>query len=151
MFVFQRWVASRHRFAGDLGILCAWSVVMVGSVVVGHAGAQATLTSTTEPSSPEDDEPLLPRCKTDLRLSGTVYDVEHPDRSFAVFHLAPNTPGAVYRLGMGVGAFELVAVEPRGVVLRSADGECWMRLVGAPIDHSRKAQSRPARHKRKKR
>lgn len=70
-------------------------------------------------------------CKTDLRLSGTVYDDNYPERSFALFQQKEHA-GAIYREGMWVLTYEIVVIEPRGVLLRDEQGECWLRLVGNP-------------------
>ena len=81
------------------------------------------------PAFADEPDADVPACQTDLRLSGTVYDAREPDRSFAVFHVQPKRSGEVYRPGSWVGAFELLDVEPRGVLLRGEQGECWLRLL----------------------
>ncbi|HKU44224.1 MAG TPA: hypothetical protein VJR89_38960, partial [Polyangiales bacterium] len=56
-----------------------------------------------------------------------------------------NQPATLARVGAQLGAFELVAIEPRGVLLRNADGECWLRLVGDPIARAQRKTAPPAR------
>jgi hypothetical protein len=124
-----------------------WLVVSVAALLAGAAaaGAQAqsaVLTSTRAPQ-PADNDELIPVCKTDLRLSGSLYNSTRPKRSFAIFQVRPDRPGELYRAGMRVGAYELVAIEPRGVLLRDAHGECWLRLVGDPVARAHRAAVPP--------
>lgn len=91
------------------------------------------------------DIPPTPPCKTELRLSGTVYNAAAPERSMAMLHTKDDKRGAVYRAGAMVSEFEVMDVLPRGVLLRGAEGECWLRLKQDP--HARPP---PRRHKRKR-
>jgi hypothetical protein len=81
-------------------------------------------------------------------LSGAVYNDRRPERSFAVVQDEGSKAGAVYRVGTWVQGFELVSVAPRGVLLRSEHGECWLRLVGdasprvAPTRRAQKPETR---------
>lgn len=104
--------------------------------------AQTPVLTTTKPPEPAE-ESTTPACKTDLRLSGSVYDAEHPERSMAVFEVPSSHASAVYRLGSRVGSYELVAVLPRGVFLRGSGGECWLRLVGDPNATQRRVEVKP--------
>jgi hypothetical protein len=106
------------------------------------AVAQAQVLTSTKPRE-QTDESTVTACKTDLRLSGAVYNDQHPERSMAVFEVPTSHASAVYRLGSRVGLFELVAVVPRGVILRDSEGECWLRLVGDPNVSQRPAPVRP--------
>ena len=122
-----------------LVLLCPWGAE--------QASAQQEVMTSTKPPEPEQEDALA-MCKTeDLRLSGSVYDEERPERSFAVFEIPSSHSSSVYRVGARVGAFELVMVAPRGVMLRGGDGECWLRLVGEPT--SVRASSSRARAKAK--
>jgi hypothetical protein len=86
-----------------------------------------------------------------MRLSGAVYDATRPERSFALVQLRPKQPAEVCRTGAWVGTYELVAIEPRGILLRNAEGQCWLRLVGDP-DPTRRVTAPPpkARASKKK-
>lgn len=97
----------------------------------GSARAQSNETTTTTEPEAEDSTPLT-LCKTDLRLSGAIYDSASPRRSFVVIQAPSDRAGTVYRVGMMIGGYRVVMVAPRGVMLRSDDGECWLRLVGEP-------------------
>ena len=116
------------------------------------AAQEHVLTSTTAPA-PESakERETTPICKTELRLSGTVYDENYPERSFALFQLKPNHAGELYREGMWVLTYEVLAIEPRGVLLRDSQGECWLRLIGNPAERAKAAAPpRPQRNKGKK-
>jgi hypothetical protein len=113
------------------------------SLLAGRPGlVQAQVLTSTIPPEPADESSVA-ACKTDLRLSGSVYNPEHPERSMAVFEVPSSHASAVYRLGARVGAFELVAVVPRGAILRSSEGECWLRLVGDPGGGQRQVAVKP--------
>jgi hypothetical protein len=110
-------------------------------------------TSTQQPDHEDEDETedALEQCKIDLRLSGSVYDAADPEHSFAVLEVPSSHASAVYRVGARVGLYELVAILPRGAVLRNDDGECWLRLVGGPVDNRPvAAPAKPAKPKKKK-
>lgn len=93
-------------------------------------------------TQPEPDEAeVAPMCKTELRLSGAVYDPERPESSFAVFE-TQGSSGWVYRVGARIGGFELLRVAPRGALLRGPEGECWLQLVGDTT--TARARERPA-------
>lgn len=104
----------------------------------------------------EEEEETLPDCQNapTLRLSGTVYDVSHPERSLAMFHTQGNERGAVYRAGTVVNAYELMAIGPHGVVLRDGHGRCLLRMAhvrspGEP-EPPRGAPATPAKSKPKR-
>jgi general secretion pathway protein C len=95
--------------------------------------------------------PPLELCKTDLRLSGTVYDARHPERSFAMFHVRAERSGEVYRVGERVGAFGLRYVWERTVVLDDGAAGCYLKLAGAPAPAPRAAKpakKKPAKKKK---
>jgi hypothetical protein len=102
----------------------------------------AVLATTASPKGPSDE--IIPLCKTDLRLSGAVYNARHPERSFALLQARANEPAGLVRVGSSMAGFQLLAIEPRGILLRNADGQCWLRLVGDPAARTRRA-SAPAR------
>lgn len=109
------------------------------------------LASTTQPAT--DPEPTPPMCKTELRLSGAVYNATRPERSFAMFQLTSSQRSAVYRVGTWVSDYQVLEVAPRGVLLRDAQGECWMQLVGDTFGPARrqavaKRSSKTARAKK---
>lgn len=118
------------------------------------ATAVAQPPTVPQPEREDADEPL-PQCHTDIRLSGTVYDPDHAEHSFALLHVQANRPGEVYREGENVSAFEILSVDPRGVLLRGEHGECWLGLSGArasapPPPRKPPAPARPHRDKRSK-
>ncbi|HEY2734011.1 MAG TPA: hypothetical protein VGI70_08500 [Polyangiales bacterium] len=106
--------------------------------------AQATLLAGTASPLIEVSAVAAPRaepiCQTEIRVSGTLYDATNPAHSFAMLQLDGADPrGAVYRVGSLIGAFVLIAVEPRGIRLRDERGDCWLRLVGASAPRSNRA------------
>jgi len=129
-----------------LCVACAAGALWSHSKGLVHA-AEPVLTSTAPPE-PDGEEPL-PMCKTDIRLSGSVYDAARPERSFALFSVKPGVAGALYRAGMWVGDYELVTIEPRGVLLRNRDGVCSLRLVGDPIARANRPAAPPPARERK--
>lgn len=107
-------------------------------------------------ADPEEEDaidiPPPPDCdESKLRLSGTVYNPAAPERSLAMLHTSDDKRGAVYREGAMVSAFEVMSVLPRGVVLRSAEGECWLRLKQDPNKARPSSRSRKANKRKKKR
>jgi general secretion pathway protein C len=86
----------------------------------------------------DEDLPSFPApapltvCQTDVRLSGTMYDARHPERSFAMFHVRAERSGEVYRVGERVAAFAIVSVGERTVVLDDGKSGCYLKLAGAP-------------------
>jgi hypothetical protein len=125
--------------------------VGIASIALTLAGAldgRATAHAAAPATAPDHD--TVPTCKTDARLSGAIYDARHPERSFALVQPRAGEKGAVYRAGMTIGIYELVAIEPRGVLLRSTEGECWLRLVGSP-ERATKTTPPPKKKKKRKR
>jgi hypothetical protein len=127
------------------------SLLILSTLAVRTAFAQAQVLTSTKPPDPAD-ESTIAACKTDLRLSGSVYDAKNPERSLAVFEVPSSHASAVYRLGSRAGLYELVAVVPRGVILRSSEGECWLRLVSDPNgnQHSVAVKPKPPQPKKPK-
>ncbi len=115
-----------------------------------RAEAQEVALASVTPPEPRSGETVVPTCKTDLRLSGAVYDARHPERSFALVQLRKNERAGLVRVGSSLGSFELVAIEPRGILLRDTSGVCWLRLVGDPAARARQAAPPPRRAKAKK-
>jgi hypothetical protein len=121
--------------------------------------AQGTMLTASDPTTsgePEDlleDEPEEPAkaalslCQTDLRLSGTFFNAQAPYRSFASFHVRADHPGGeVYRVGERVGAFGILSIEARTVVLDDGGAGCYLKLAGASV-----TPPPPPAKKRKKR
>jgi hypothetical protein len=124
------------------GLLASMTLTLAAAVD-GRALAQAAGPAPSKASNAD----TLPMCTTDARLSGAMYDATHPERSFALFKVGASRKGEVYRAGMRIGTFELIAIEPRGVLLRGPEGECWLRLVSSP-DRPRRASTPPLKKKR---
>ena len=94
------------------------------------------------------DAERAPVCDTKLKLGATFYLHDQPDDSLAMLRI-PNKPNAgLYRRGMYVEGFEVVSVEPRGVLLAREDAYCWLRLQPDP---SRPAPTPPPERRRPKR
>jgi general secretion pathway protein C len=82
-------------------------------------------------------------------LSGTFFDERSPERSFASFHVRAERPGGeVYKVGQRVGAFEILSVEPRLVVLDDGGAGCYLKLAGASVPPP--AAPAPKRSKKKR-
>jgi type II secretory pathway component PulC len=65
-----------------------------------------------------------------IRLSGTVYDARHPDRSLAILGVASSPATAVYRTGSRFGHLELLEVRTHAVLLSSeTDSPCWLKMA----------------------
>ena len=117
-----------------------------------HAQSTAPL-ATTEADTEAEDSTAFALCKTDLRLSGAIYDSARPRRSFVVIQAPTDRAGTVYRVGMMIGGYRVVTVAPRGVMLRNDDGECWLRLVGEPSRGGRTTtavQAKPSKRAKKR-
>lgn len=124
----------------------AFSVMWV--LEIGFAMARAS--AQAAPAAEEvEDEDSPPPCTTTLRLSGTLYDDRHPERSFALLHLKSDQPGQVYREGDAVQGLELRSIEPTGAVMRGDHGLCWLNIMSARADKPapRMPNARPARRK----
>jgi general secretion pathway protein C len=102
-----------------------WCVVEIGVLAVARARAQEQAGAELE----DDESP--PPCSTTLRLSGTLYDDRHPERSFALLHVKADQPGQVYREGDAVQGFELRSIEPTGAVMRGDHGLCWLNIMSS--------------------
>jgi general secretion pathway protein C len=93
--------------------------------------------------------PPLSLCQTDLRLSAVFHDERSPQRSFASFHVRAERPGGeVYKVGERVGAFALLGIEPRTVVLDDGGAGCYLKLAGAAVPPP--AAPAPKRSKKKR-
>lgn len=108
-------------------------------VVIGAAGdaprtrAEPTLVATVNVSSEEADvDGSFAACATEVRLSGTLCDVAHPERSFAMLHLGAKLRGEVHREGESVRGLEIESIEPDGVVMRDEHGSCWLNITRMP-------------------
>lgn len=87
-----------------------------------------------------------PELQAQVRLSGTIYDDRHPERSLVILTAASARKAAVYRCGSRVGQLRILEVHPRAVLVNSeTDGPCWLRMTkpgrtSAPV---RPANARP--------
>jgi general secretion pathway protein C len=82
-------------------------------------------------------------------LSGTFYNARFPQKSFASFHVRPEHPGGeVYRVGERVGAFAILSVGARTVVLDDGGPGCYLKLAGASVTPPT-APAKPPRKKRR--
>lgn len=132
-------------------ITAAWlgfgAAALAGSLLPATASADEPMLASLTPPKSEPAEEVVPTCKTDLRLSGAVYDTNHPERSFALVQYPKDMRAGVVRVGSTLGTYELIAIEPRGILLRSAAGECWLRLVGDPVARAKQPAAPPRREK----
>lgn len=112
-------------------------------------------TANAEPEDLDEDEPetesaALSLCQTELRLSGTFYNEQAPQRSFATFHVHADHPGGeVYRVGERVGPYTILSVESRTVVLDDGGPGCYLKLAGATVTPP-VAPVKPQKKKKKK-
>jgi hypothetical protein len=149
-FVHQRMVFDRSgRPRRKLARVSKW-LTLGGAFVMSAAGAvhvraQATVLAAVAPPKAEPSEEVIPLCKTDLRLSGAVFNARHPERSFALVQVRENEPAGLVRVGFSLSGFQLLAIEPRGILMRNADGRCWLRLTGDAAARTRRASSPPRR------
>jgi hypothetical protein len=138
-----------RRVRDDASIVAVLTLCLLCLICgrIQSAGAQSPVLTASDPTAnnaqPEDlleDEPeeesrpALSLCQTDLRLSGTFYNAQAPQRSFATFHVRADHPGGeVYRVGERVGAFGIVSVDSRTVVLDDGGAGCYLKLAGASV------------------
>ena len=70
-----------------------------------------------------------PELQAQVRLTGTIYDDRHPERSLAILG-GSSARKAVYRCGSRWGQLQILEVHPRAVLVASAsDGPCWLRMT----------------------
>jgi type II secretory pathway component PulC len=135
-----------------LATLCAAATVALGQAPAETAQAEAHANSDTllaenrsnDLPRPDDNEreyiaqpPTISRpdaCHPDfqtlLRLSGTVYDARHPDRSLAILGVRGSAATAVYRIGSHFGNLEVLEVRTHAVLLSSeAESPCWLKMA----------------------
>lgn len=154
----KRDVSAKNRHVR--AVIACLSCVALSS---GTGFAQGTLLTASDPSAsagePEDlledepeeapEPPPLHLCTTDLRLSGTFYNAQAPQRSFASFHVRADHPGGeVYKVGERVGAFAILSIEPRTVVLDDGGPGCYLKLAGASVPPPAAPAKRPHKKKR---
>lgn len=133
------------------------------NVYSANALAEGTVLTASDPTAngePEDlyedepeapSQPVLSLCQTDLRLSGTFFNAQAPHRSFATFHVRADHPGGeVYRVGERVGAYGILSVESRTVVLDDGGAGCYLKLAGATVPPPPAPTKKPPRKKKKK-
>lgn len=134
-----RWLGAAFTILYGPGAAAAQT-----STVVAVADTSKVASGTNAEAEEQDN--AIPLCKTDLRLSGAVYNATRPERSFALFHVSSGHAGELYRVGMWVGTFEVLAVEPNGVLLRDRAGECRLPILAdAGARHARAAPAHAAR------
>lgn len=87
-------------------------------------------------------------CETQIRIGGSVYHEKKPARSWALLYPPASKRGGVYRPGMRIDAYRVVAIEPRGILLQGRDELCWLRLAPALDSPPARRPPQPARPKR---
>ena len=103
--------------------------------------------------------PCQPDLQAQVRISATVYDARHPERSIAMLG-APSSPAtALYRPGSKYGHLELLEVRPHAVLLSSdrEEAPCWIKMTRpnpnapppAPAGPPAEAQPESKRERRK--
>lgn len=74
--------------------------------------------------------PCSSELQASVRLSGTVYDARHPERSLAVLATPSTHKTGVYRCGARWGALRILEVRPRAVLVGSdTDSPCWLPMT----------------------
>ena len=149
---------SNVGIVGILGIVAA--LVLCLGLSSTTARAEEKIFTATDPAvngEPEDlledepeepSQPALSLCQTELRLSGTFFNAQAPQRSFASFHVrAERAGGEVYRVGERVAAFGILSIEERTVVLDDGGAGCYLKLAGASVP----PPAAPAKKSKKKR
>ena len=120
------WWQQRSRCLVAAGLVTGAKLVYAQSAPPGPAAERDTLAAPEEAAF--DSEQCQPELQAEVRLSGTLYDSERPDRSLAILG-KPSSSTAVYRAGARLGALKLLAVHPTAVLFGSAEGDaCWLRM-----------------------
>jgi type II secretory pathway component PulC len=101
-----------------------------------------------------------PELQNLIRVTGTVYDGRHPERSMAMMGPASAPATAVYRAGSKFGHFELLEVRPHAVLLTTDREEtpCWLKMQrpnpnappAAPPPAEQPKDSKESKRERKK-
>ena len=85
---------------------------------------------TASPGFADDDKSgRIEACETNIRIGGSVYHDRRPMHSWALLYPGASQRGGIYRPGMRVDAYRVVAIEPRGVLLERQAEVCWLRLA----------------------
>jgi hypothetical protein len=145
---------SRTR-AAALGLLVCGAIVATGRAKAQPTGATAV--ASTREAAVGVSPPPLPRrrppeacgsqLQAQLRLSGTVYDDRHPERSLAILGPPASRATGVYRCRSRIGAYRLLDVHPRAVLLDvHNENPCWLRLTRP--NQPTQVASRPAQRDR---
>jgi len=98
-------------------------------------GIALCLTHATAPAQDSGVAPPKPdtcgaEFQSRVRLSGTLYNARHPERSMAMLGAASSRETAVYRTGSSIGDYRLLEVRPRAVLLGTEhDSPCWLRMA----------------------
>ncbi len=125
-------------------------VSFAGALFASHAlPASAQEASAELPESAEEAE-SAPVCDTPVKLGATFYMHDQPDQSLALFRTPKAKISGLYRRGMWVEGYEVVRVEPRGVLLAHADAYCWVRLQPDPSRPPATPPPEPPRKSKKK-
>lgn len=96
-------------------------------------GALAIAQPTGVRAEPVHTRTVLPDwaelCETEIRITGALFDAQHPERSQVMLRPAPGQRSGVYRPGMTINQYRLQAIEPRAVLLAQGGETCWLRMV----------------------
>lgn len=92
-----------------------------------------------------------PVCETQVKLGATFILHERPDQSLALLRTPKAQVAGIYRRGMYVEDFQVIAVEPRGVLLAQGDRYCWLRLKPDPSRPQPQPPPPPPRRPKSKR
>lgn len=145
-----RW-QQRSRSLIAAGLVTGAELVSAQSAPPAAASERDELVTPAEAAF--DSEQCQPEIQAEVRLSGTLYDSESPDRSLAILG-KPSSATAVYRAGARLGALKLLAVHPTAVLFGSADGDaCWLRMSriepGGPAPKKKQKAAESAKDKSK--
>lgn len=121
-----RW-QQRSRSLIAAGLVTGAELVSAQSAPPAAASERDELVTPAEAAF--DSELCQSELQAEVRLSGTVYDSERPDRSLAILGKPSSSDTAVYRAGARLGALRLLAVHPTAVLFGSVEGDaCWLRM-----------------------
>lgn len=126
---------SVHRYRSLPAVACA-ALVVCASARAQEEGALAAAEPTDARAKPLHTHSALPDwaaiCETDIRIVGALFNAQHPERSQVLLRSAPGRRSAVYRPGMSINQYRLLAIEPRAVLFADGGQSCWLRMVPGP-------------------
>lgn len=74
-----------------------------------------------------------PELQASIRVSGTVYNARHPERSLAILGPPHSKKAGLYRCGARWGFLRLLEVRPRAVLIGTeSDAPCWVPISRPP-------------------